>query len=87
MGTRGNFNLFEDFKVPVIGNQVIGVGGNGDVHKLIIVGVGFNQLPFVVGFLQVGVGSRNQHFVYLLRGAGRVAAGNLLLILQSGFRC
>jgi hypothetical protein len=43
--------------MAVIGNQKIGPGCNGYVHKLIVVGVVGNELPFVVGLLKSRVGS------------------------------
>lgn len=43
-------------KMAVVGNQKIGPGGDGYVHKLIVVGVVGDELPFVVGLLKSCVG-------------------------------
>lgn len=40
--------------MPVVGNQEIGAGGNGYIHEFVIIRVGCNELPLVVGFLKIG---------------------------------
>ena len=48
-----NFNWrkvdgFQDVKMTVVGNKIVGIRANGAIYKFIIIGVGIYELPFVI---------------------------------------
>lgn len=46
--------LFEDIEMAVVGDDILGIGGNGTVNKLVVVDILLNQTEMDIGFLEVG---------------------------------
>ena len=50
----GPINLFEDVEVGVVGDDVLGIGGDSAIDELIVVDVLFYQPEMDVGLLEMG---------------------------------